>query len=114
VRDLVVTVGTPVGNGASVDISVVVVGIPAGESATVAIYSDPALPDQVPVLVRATGCGDTSWEDARLSCTVTDATPLVVHAVSGPNRSSRLTFTVTPDDGPDTDPTDNTATLVWP
>ncbi len=114
VRDLVVTVEGPVGNGASVDISVMVVGIPAGESATVAIYGDPGLEDLVPVLVRAAGCGDTSWEDARLSCTVTDATPLVVHAVSRPNRSSRLTFTVTPDNGPDTDVADNTVTLTWP
>ena len=66
-----------------------------------------------PVLVQVEGARCGPWDAGRLTCTVTDATPLVVHAVSGVHRSSRLTFTATSDDGPDTTPEDNTVTVTW-
>jgi RNA polymerase sigma factor (sigma-70 family) len=106
VRDLVMTVQPPVGRGASVDITAAVVGIPDGESATLVITGDPLL-----VQVEGAACGP--WDGGRTTCTLTDATPLVVHAVSGAARTSRLTFTVTSDDGPDAAPDDNTATVAW-
>jgi hypothetical protein len=106
VRDLVMTVTPPVGNGASVDLTATVVGLPAGESATLVVTGDP-------VLVQVRGAQCDSWSGGRMTCTVTDSSPLTVHAVSGAHRTSRLTFTATSDDGPDTTPEDNTATVTW-
>ncbi|KRF30343.1 hypothetical protein ASG94_20275 [Nocardioides sp. Soil805] len=106
VRDLVMSVTQPTGNGASVDLTATVVGLPEGETATLVLTGDPVL-----VQVEGAQCG--SWAGGRMTCTVTDSSPLAVHAVSGANRTSRLTFTATSDDGPDTTPEDNTATVTW-
>ena len=82
------------------------VGIPAGESATLVVTGDP-------VLVQVRGAQCSPWSGGRMTCTVTDSSPLTVHAVSGVRGTSRLTFTATSDDGPDTTPEDNTVTVVW-
>ncbi len=101
------TVTQPVGNGARVDLTATVVGIPAGESATLVITGDP-------VLVQVAGAACGAWDGGRMTCTVTGSAPLPVRAVTGSNRTSRLTFTATSDDGPDT-PTRATTprTVTW-
>jgi RNA polymerase sigma factor (sigma-70 family) len=105
-RDLVLGVRPPAVTGASVDLTVVVSGIPTGETATLVVTGDP-------VLARAEGAACGAWQAGRLTCTVTDATPLRVHAAAGSRRTARLTLTVTSDSGPDATPGDNSATISW-
>ena len=104
-RDLGVSVSTVGRMALYQDLAVTTTGIPTGETATVTITGINAMElTSSDGRCRASGSG--------LVCTVAGAAPIAVRAQRIPNGNASVTVVVRSDDGADSDPANNSTTMV--
>jgi RNA polymerase sigma factor (sigma-70 family) len=104
-RDLVVSVRTLDRMALYEDLAVTTTGIPAEESATVTITG-------INAMELTSSDGRCRAISSGLVCTVSGAAPITLRAQRIPNGNASVTVVVASDDGPDSNPEDNTTTLV--
>lgn len=80
-------------------------GIPAGETATVTITG-------INTLLLTTSDGRCQVGLSRIVCTVAGTAPIAVRAQRIPNGNASVTVVVASNDGPDSNPANNSTTMV--
>ncbi|EON24629.1 sigma-70 region 2 domain-containing protein [Nocardioides sp. CF8] len=104
-RDLSVAIASTGRKALYEDLAVTTTGIPAGESATVTISG-------INAMVLTSSDERCQKQDARLVCTVSGSAPIAVQAQRIPNGNASVTVVVTSNDGPDSNPADNSSSFV--
>ena len=104
-RDLGVSITTVDRKALYEDLAVTTTGIPAGETATVIITG-------LNAMELTTSDGRCQTSAAGIVCTVAGSAPIAIRAQRIPNRSASVTVVVASNDGADSNPADNSTTLV--
>lgn len=104
-RDLSVAIASTGRKALYEDLAVTTTGIPAGESATVTISG-------INAMVLTSSDERCQNRDGRLVCTVSGSAPIAVQAQRIPNGNASVTVVVTSNDGPDSNPADNSSSFV--
>jgi len=104
-RDLAVSITTVDRKALYEDLAVTTTDIPTGETATVTITG-------INTLLLTTSDGRCQTSLSRIVCTVAGTAPIAVRAQRIPNGNASVTVVVASDDGADSNPANNSATLV--